>query len=195
MPWLPIYCNESDQQEILSYLNEHEEIAFIVSDGPGRWIATRRIESLEPETYCLWHIPSGPLPLLRGLMDTPGEIVNPFDGWTEIRPGADASLPYFGPANPGVIWLNIHGMKTDKLSGAPLVGLSSFGWIGNHYRIIGIPAKIETETFWKMLRKWTRKQARLVPRGGPGKLVRPEIWAFRGASDMFENGIEGAINP
>jgi hypothetical protein len=194
MPWLPIYCNESDQMELLSYLNESEEIAFIVSAGAGRWVAVKNIEILRPGRYCLWHIPSGPLPLWRGVWDAPGEISNPFDSWIEARPGADTSLPYFGSGQHGVIWLNIHGMQTDKLTETQTMGMSSFEWIGNHYRPIGNEASIQTLKFWKMLRKWIKKKAYQVPRGGPQQSTKPEIWAFRGASDMFEDGVKGAIN-
>ncbi|SFI08142.1 hypothetical protein SAMN04515618_109168 [Collimonas sp. OK307] len=194
MPWLPIYCNECDQLEVLSYLNKNEEIAFIVSAGAGRWVAVKRIEVLEPSRYCLWHIPGGSLPLFRGAKEASGEISNPFDGWVEVKSGADTSLPYFG-AHPGVIWLNIRNMQTDKLSEMRTIGLSSFEWIGNHYRVIGIGATMQTEKFWKILRQWVKKQTSQVPRGGPRQPTPPEIWAFRGAFNMFENGAQGENNP
>ena len=47
--------------------------------------------------YILWHMPGGPLPLLSP--DVQGgetSIDDPFSGWTELRPGADTRVPFFG---------------------------------------------------------------------------------------------------
>ncbi len=191
MSWLPIYANKADCAEILAYLNQSEEIAFIVANGVGRWIAVSTIEALMPGRYCLWHVPSGPLPLFRGAGETPGEIVNPFGGWLEAKSGADSSTPYFGAGHPGIIWLNIRGESVERLSGVLTVGLSSFEWIGNHYKAIGSSAKPESEKFWKSLGRWVKKHATKVPRCGPQQSTPPEIWAFHGAIDEFENGAKG----
>ncbi|MFJ9534811.1 hypothetical protein [Herbaspirillum sp. NPDC101396] len=181
--------------ELVSYLNENEEVAFIVSAGPGKWIAVPRIETLKPGSYCLWHIPSGPLPLLKASTEEDGEIGNPFDAWTEIRPGTDTSVPYFGPGHPGVIWITIRSTQTDTRSQIQTIGLSTFQWIGNHYRMIGIAPLDTTEKFWKTLSRWVKKQTRKVPRGGLSQSTRPEIWAFPEAFEMLNSGAEGAMNP
>ena len=65
MPWLPIYADEEDFTLVFDYLNQSDEVAFIVSDGPGRWRATQRIVNMDAPRFCLWHVPSGPLPLLH----------------------------------------------------------------------------------------------------------------------------------
>ena len=191
MAWLPMYLSESDLPSLQSHLNASEEIAFIVPNGTGKWIAVSSLESLVNGRYCLWHIPSGPLPLDRGPNEKPGEITNPFAGWVEARTGADTSQPYFGAGHPGVFWLGVYTKQTDRMSGEALVGLSSFGWIGNHYRIIGSAAKPETEKFWKALGRWVKKHAVKIPRGGPQQATPTEIWAFSGAQVMFENGVKG----
>ncbi len=191
MAWLPIYAAESDLPLLVSFLNSSEEIAFVVSDGLGKWKAVPTIERLRDGRYCLWHVPSGPLPLFRGAQEDPLEIENPFAGWTEVKSGADASQPYFGPGHPGVFWLKLLTRETHRMTREPLIGLSSFEWIGNHYRVLGSFAKPQTERFWKTLRLWVRKYAVQVPRGGPRNATPPEIWAFPGAQSMFKAGVGG----
>jgi hypothetical protein len=77
------------------------------------------------------------------------------------------------------------------VSDATLVGLSSFEWIGNHYKSIGSAVQPETEKSWKALGRWVKKFAVKVPRGGPQQSTPPEIWAFSGAQAMFEAGAKG----
>jgi hypothetical protein len=191
MAWLPIYAAEADLPALLAYLNASGEIAFLVSNGPGRWIAVETLASLADGRYCLWHIPSGALPLLGPSNNTPGEVENPFAGWSEARAGADSTQPYFGAGHPGVLWLNIRTRQTHAVPGKSIVGLSSFEWIGNRYMMIGSPAKAETEQFWKALGRWVKEAATKVPRGGPGQGTPPEIWAFPGAQQMFQAGASG----
>lgn len=191
MAWLPIYASEQDVAEILAHLNEAEELAFVVSNGPGKWKAVPSISSLQPGRYCLWHLPSGSLPLFKGSDIHPGEVENPFEGWAEVKAGANPSTPYFGAGHPGIIWLNIRLNGTCTLTGATTIGLSSFEWIGNHYRSIGASATAETEKFWKALGRWVKKHSVKVSRGGPQQPTPPEIWAFAGAQAMFENGAKG----
>lgn len=195
MAWLPFYAIADDVLALLAYLNSSTEIAFIVSNGTGKWIAADSLASLPDGRHCLWHVPGGPLPLFRGANESPGEIANPFLGWSEARSGADRSQPYFGAGHPGVFWLNVDLRENEAAAHEILVGLSSFEWIGNHYRMIGHPAKPETEKFWKALGRWVKRTAIKVPRGGPQYCTPPEIWAFPGAQAMFEAGAKGAPNP
>ena len=96
---LSFYANERDTEELLQWLIDQKEIAFILPDGERRWKAFDRVAlpQVVGRKICLWHVPSGPLPLLQ-----PGEqadllVENPWEGWTELRTGADPSSPYFGP--------------------------------------------------------------------------------------------------
>jgi hypothetical protein len=194
MAWLAFYAAGSDWDELLRHLNESDEIAFIISDGPGRWIAVKTLETLGGDRICLWHVPSGPLPLLHP-DGSYSSIGDPFSGWTELRAGMDRSQPYFGAGHPGVFWLNIRPQGIDRQLDTASVGLSSFEWIGNHYRIIGRPAKPETEQFWKKLKAWMKKRAIRVPRGGPLQHTKSEIWALNEALAMFNTGAVGENNP
>lgn len=97
----------------------------------NHWIAVKRLDGLPDGIYTLWHVPSGPLPLLAGngplkvrkdplgfgpsrsmtikqaLGYEDDVIDNAWAGWIEREPGADPSQPYFGPGHPGAIRLEV----------------------------------------------------------------------------------------
>jgi hypothetical protein len=190
MPWLPFYASEEDFDTLRNHVNATDDLAYLVACGPGQWKAVRSLGSIECGRYGLWHVPSGPLPLLHSGSESSSEVEDPFSGWSELRPGADSSTPYFGAGHPGVFWLNLRAGSTSR-HGVPVVGLSSFEWIGNHYRIIGKAAVPQTEASWKMLRRWVAESTSKVPRGGPTETTSPEIWAFPGAEALFFQGAKG----
>ena len=215
MQWLPLYADESDLAFIHSWLNSQEEIAFIVSDGDKRWKAVKTISELRGPRHCLWHIPSGPLPLPSappsyftdqsnawhpfGYDEPDGVVEDPWAGWQELRTGADPTQPYFGTGHPGVYWLNVH---PDSCEGHEGIGLSGFEWIGNYYRCIGRPAPECAEKWWNTLKRWIRKQATKVPRGGPGReeeymqhTANKQVWAFPSALDRIRRGCPHDVNP
>ncbi len=193
MPWLPIYANTDDFKPILEWLNQNDELAFIISAGPKRWKATTSTAELPGRRVCLWHIPSGPLPLLGSTPKSPtSSVADPWSGWDELRTGADASVPYFGAGHPGIIWLNVRVVGKWAPDG---LGLSSFEWIGNHYSLSGSPAPEVTEKFWLALRRWVKKNAKRIPREGPVDGAHPEIWAFTSAFAAFERSIGRDPNP
>lgn len=195
MPWLPVYATEDDVQLLLGLLNDDPAIAFIVGAGARSWRATSSHPALSPGRYCLWHVPSGPLPLLRPKGAIDGVVADPFAGWREERAGADPSHPYFGAGHPGVIWFNVRPTLTRPHSELREIGLSSFAWIGNWYRIIGSPAPAVTEAWWKALRRWVKKHAIKVPRGGLQEHTPPEIWAFPAAHQLLSTTAVGGNNP
>ena len=180
MPWIPFYADEGDFRVILDWLNQNDEIAFIVSDGPKRWRAVHTVPRLEDSLQiCLWHVPSGPLPLRyplpSGRIDP---ITDPWSGWTELRGRADHAWPYFGFYYVGVIWLHRRLRSEEK---PDTISLSSFGWTGNQHAKAGHSAPEATKKFWASLRSWTKMNAVRIPRSGPLDGPRPEIWAFPSA--------------
>ncbi len=81
MAWLPMYLLDKDVEFLNDWLDQEEEIAFLISNGPKTWIAKKEHNSLSDmgiqlfgdghnfaipnyAEYNLWHIPSGQLPLL-----------------------------------------------------------------------------------------------------------------------------------
>jgi hypothetical protein len=193
MPWLPLYIDEIDAADLSGDLNFDPEIAFIIPDGPGRWVARRAVERCADGRFCLWHMPSGPLPLFRGAEHPLGTVSDPWAGWTEVKGGADPSVPFFGPDDQGIIWWTVRTCST-RVDGG--IGLSSFEWIGNHFRLLGHAAAPETEAWWGRLRKRVRRRkARRIPRSGPADGPRPEIWALPSALSKIVAGVPRDDNP
>ena len=192
MPWLPIYAALEDFSEIHEWLNSSSDLAFIVPDGAGKWRALNSLPSLSLDRYCLWHVQSGPLPLVQvNPQHKDSFVTDPWNGWQELRPGADTNQPFFGN-HPGIIWLNRRPSSFRIPNG---VGLSSLEWIGNHFRIIGNPAKVETEALWRSIRRWVQKRAKKVPRNGPIDGPDAEVFAFPSALALFHRGTGRDVNP
>jgi hypothetical protein len=88
MPSLDMYLDDVDAAQLLAIYNADPDIAFIVSAGTGKWIAQRELAVVTDRSHCLWHIPSGSLPLLSAGDGPDGEVADPWLGWTELRAGA-----------------------------------------------------------------------------------------------------------
>jgi hypothetical protein len=165
MPWLPLYVDEVDAADLLGFLNSDADVAFIVADGPGRWVARRAVDVAADGWHCLWHWLTGALPLFRGAGKPDGVVGDPWAGWAEETGGADPSQPYFGVGHPGIIWWNLWTRSRRIPDG---IGLASFEWIGNYYRMLGAAADARTEAWWAHLREALKKRkARRIPRRGP----------------------------
>lgn len=197
---LPFYAVDDDFRVIVDWLNQDEEIAFIVSEGPTRWKAVRQINFHHvPKDCSLWHVPAGQLPLV-GSGEEGRVVEDPFSGWEDPRfqqrsQYADfvpSPSPYFGPGCPVVIDLSFRpkGRLVDS------VGLSNFGWIGGHYSSIGSPAPEEPRKWWDKLRRWMDKtSAKRIGRSGPMSGDDKEIYCFRGAYELFLIGTPRDENP
>jgi hypothetical protein len=193
MPSLPIYLYDDDTATILGLLNNDPEAAIIVSDGPSRWKAVASLSTLAKGRHAIWHVPSGPLPLLgKDDTDKPTWVGNPWEGWQEERSGHDTSTPYFGTGHPGVIWLNT---KNEAGGCEERVGFSGFEWIGRRYDGLGHSASAETDRWWKRLASAVRRTARKVPRGGTEGSGKPEVFAFPEAALAIQRGVPADVNP
>jgi hypothetical protein len=178
----PIYIADSDTDLILDRLNKDEQIAFFVPLDGGGWKATPTLERVDCPHYRLWHIPSG-APRVRA-PDGP-EIPDPWAGWVETRPGADTTVPYFGPGEPRTFSLKV---RLQGSSEPKNIGLSGIEWIGDHYRSIGNPAPDGARRWWNRFRSWAKRVAERVPRGGPAESGPAEIWAFPAALERLTLG-------
>jgi hypothetical protein len=203
MPWLPMYLTDPDVTLLCKWLNDDPEIAYLVpvdiTEHDHRWKATRELAFLPDGTYSLWHVPSGPLPLLGRTEHEPNAVItHPWQGWTERRPGTHPSIPFFG-SHPGIIELVIHrhgisfqGRGTTPFVALPrdptVIGMSCFGWIGNRYRAIGSPAAKATEQWWRRLRRWIMNHTVRVPRSDTGHTPPNEIFAFPAAYAAIQHG-------
>ena len=202
-----MYLLESDIEFLNDWLNQEEGIAFLIPNGHKKWIAEKthnilddlrnpskfflRLRSRSAE-YSLWHVPSGPLPLIQphkgGVTlklkkeDWKYEqvITNPWEGWTEQVTGSNPNIPYF-QRHPGIIHLTV--IPTDAYT----IYISHFGWIGNRYSVLGSEAHPATEQFWKRLRRMVKKVSTQVPRQNQSEW-RNEIYAFPNALKEIKNG-------
>jgi hypothetical protein len=194
-----MYLEAADTSLLLKWLDEDGEIAFLVGDGPGRWKAVEKLSQPVDGTHSLWHIPGPPLPLLGPkATDLGGFVQDPWKGWTERRAGADPGRPYFGAGHISNPHLNIrvrYVSPNPDRGGRDVLGMSSFEWIGNHYRAIGAATSSSTEAWWKRLRKWISKRAVKVARDGAWDGANPEIWAFPAAIEAIRAGLPRARNP
>lgn len=186
MSWIPFYADEGDFRPILERLNADEEIAIILRAGPRRWLARAQVPELPDGKYSLWHIPGGALPLLSttsARADT--TIANPFAGWTEQRMGTDDAIPYFGNI-PNVFELR---KSTGGSEFPDSIGLSSFGWLGNRYRSLGLGASAATERWWRQMQRWIKQAAvRKIPRWESPTPPAVEIWVFPSAYARIRSG-------
>ena len=215
MAWLPMYLLREDVEFLNDWLNQEEEIAFLVSNGNKKWIAKKQhdihsdigtqdfgegynFKMPNYVEYNLWHISSGQLPLLGEFKGAKlrfsktdngedGKVLDPWAGWTEIRTGANPRVPYFGSGHPGIIHLQIKKPQTNEIP------ISCFGWIGNHYKIIGSAADASTEKFWSKLRRMAKKIGTHIPRSNETDRKK-EIYAFPTAYKEIKNGRPCSLN-
>jgi hypothetical protein len=213
MAWTPMYLLREDLKYLNDWLNQEDEIAFLVSNRESKWIAKKQHDIISeigtqifedgddftiPDfvEYNLWHIPSGQLPLIGGTKlkfskedwSYDDKIFDPWTGWKETRSGANPRIPYFGAGHPGVIHLEI------KVSDHDEIPMSSFGWIGNHYKMIGNAADQTTEKFWNKLKRMIKKIGKQIPRSNATD-GKKEIFAFPAAYKEIQNGRQCALNP
>ena len=156
---------------------------------PGVGKLFHKWNDLSGRRICLWHVPSGSLPLLHPHpSDAVDVVADPWSGWQELRPEAHGGRhPYFGAGHVGVFWLNRHPSPSKDPTA---IGFSSFEWIGNRYQ----PADVSTERFWKRLRSWIIKQTVKLPRSGPLD-ERGEVFAFPSAAAKIRSGVARDSNP
>jgi hypothetical protein len=195
MAWLPMYMIREDIAILNHLLNQEIELAFLVGNGFGKWIARASHDMGEELTnrnhwqYALWHVPSGPLPIIEpgrdhtkgilfGEVVVPLTIPNPWEGWDQLR----TVTPSFGNAtSTGVFQLDISFLQRDSIP------ISHFGWIGNHYREIGYPAHPATSIFWLKLKRLIKKHTVYIPRAN-NPALKNEIYAFPEAYKAIQGG-------
>jgi len=205
MPCLSFFADEVDAKLLLKHLNSDPEIAYLVPDehtdsmpATGcRWKAVSGVERLHDGNYTLWHVPSGPLPLLTADSRT-RQIEDPWAGWAELRSGHDSADPNFGPAYPGVIrlklWARHRPYTAEELATLPavtswwdggreLLAVSKFEWSGNSEFGVEVP---QTRRWWNRLKCWLAKQAATLATDHP----HMQFYAFPSALSRLKAGID-----
>ena len=140
-----IYINETDLQILLNWINDCEEIAFIISNGENKWIVVDKLSTLKPKSILyLWHKKSGFTPSTNWFKR------DPYKGWKGPK-GADSRLPYYGPGEPSLYTLEYNPVINGNRE------RSHIGWIGNYYKSMGKPAPKVTELWWAKLKRFIKK--------------------------------------
>jgi hypothetical protein len=191
-------------------LDELREIGITLGGMPDdgyrqRWRAVPRVYDLADGSNALWHVPGAPLPLLTE--DGWEEVIaDPWQGWIERRPGADPTMPYFGPGHPALIRLDLwvrHRPFSEEERAAlwsldsrwtgqgDLLSVSDFQWIGDHYG----RAPEQTWRWWRALEGWVSENAARVgyfPAVGEdtGEDDAVTFWAFPSALAKLKDGMD-----
>ncbi len=191
-----MYIDETDLEIIRRWLNDNEELAYIIPNGRGNWIAKEKVDRLlDKKRYALWHILGGDLPLMQE-DGSSIPIMDPWKGWHHDM-STDETTPYFGPGSPQVIMLGVNIKDydlDDNKKRFDALGMSFFEWIGDHYKIIGRPASKVTQLLWKKIQHFVGKNSIKIPRTDDVK-SKPEIYAFPGAMQLIKNGMPRLKNP
>lgn len=157
----------------------------------SRWKAVRTVEALTDGLNSLWHVPAGPLPLIK--MD-PGPrplvvqfppIPDPWTGWFG-PPGFGSGCyawirlelhtrhrPYTGQERASLqeqnfFWLKDHDMLV----------VSDLQWTGGHFR----QAPPQTQRWWNRMKSWLERNAVRLH-------SNPGFWAFPSALQKLKNGM------
>lgn len=161
-----------------------------------RWKAIRAVNTLKDGHHSLWHVPAGPLPLIRmdagprPLIGPQGPqyppIPDPWTGWVGppgFGPGCHPWIrlelwvrhqPYTQEERTALPELNVFWMdKREKLV------VSGLQWTGNYFR----PAPRDTQRWWNRMKAW-------VDRTAVRLRTNPGFWAFPSALQKLKNGID-----
>jgi hypothetical protein len=188
MAWIPIYADEKDIIQIFHKLNSDPEIAYIISHGKNKWIASDRIMEQNDGMYYLWHIPGGQLKKYKKTRNGVEEawmVKNPFKGWKNAHQSDNPQIPFLG-SQPNTIEFRANTTGKDSF---PSIGMSSFGWIANRYKPIGSSAAKETINWWRRLKNWISKNSiSKIPRFGSLDGPEKEIWVLPSAYGKIKNG-------
>ena len=157
----------------------------------SRWKAVGSIDALTDGLNSLWHVPAGPLPLIK--LD-PGPlplrlqyppIPDPWAGWigppgfgsgchawirlelwTRHRPYTEQERTSLFEHN--VFWLNEYDM----------LAASDLQWTGGHFH----PAPPQTQRWWNQMKRWIDKNAVRLR-------SKPSFWAFPSALQKLKTGM------
>jgi hypothetical protein len=208
------YLLGSDIALLLDHLQDDDEIAFIVS-GPGRFLAQRQAAPIRGNKYLLWHVLSGPLPSPQPGNSPCAWITDPFAGWDRAP---ESPMPWFGVDCTTVfnlvicpttdndnVWhaelapgSRVVQRQPDPNGYGPPIGVSTIGWLGNRYNVLGAGALKTTQRWWQRFGRWVRKRAvRINPFGSLTATVPRDhgVYAFPEALSEIRRGRFRGVNP
>lgn len=86
---------------LFNALSLEPEVAFLLSVGDKRWAAVQKQAFDGDRRIGLWHVPSGPLPLLRERGQPESQIEDPFASWKKSGRALIRRLRISGPVTSG----------------------------------------------------------------------------------------------
>lgn len=159
------------------------------------WKAVRTVDSIADGYHSLWHVPAGPLPLIKRVTGPipligpqgPGfpPIPDPWAGWTGpdgfgsgCHPWIRLELwtrhrPYTQQERTVLRELNAFWLNQDDM-----LVVSDFQWTGSHFR----PAPPQTQRWWNRMNGW-------IDRTAVRLRTNPSFWAFPSALEKLKNGM------
>jgi len=160
MPSIPIFLADQDLDALSEMLGSDSEIAIISSESEAPklklWHAYDQLPLVSGKSYCLWHMPSGPVVVQGERKGDPDwiEVEDPFGGWLAYPYSNDWDLPNVGN-KPQFFTLRI---DVDDERNPGCLGLSHLSWIGSRYG----SAPPQSTKWWRSLRTRVRKRSKLV---------------------------------
>jgi hypothetical protein len=159
----------------------------------SRWKAVQIVDALSDGLNSLWHIPAGPLPLIKmdsALVPLPLQyppIPDPWAGWTG-PPGFGTGChswirlalwtrhrPYTEQERASLRELNAFWLDKEDM-----LVVSDFQWTGNHFR----PAPPQTHRWWNRMKRWVDGNAVQLP-----TKAGFSFWAFPSALQKLKDGM------
>jgi hypothetical protein len=160
------------------------EIAGTEGSNHQQWKAVRAVKALKDGKHSLWHVPGGPLPLIRaGSVPPYPPISDPWAGWTGSASFGTGCHPWIRLQ----VWTRHHPYTEQELQTLHEVNdfwahkedklvVSGFQWTGGHFH----PAPPQSQRWWNRMRGWVNRNA--IPLGAG-------FWAFPSALQKLKNGM------
>jgi hypothetical protein len=193
-----IYATKNDVDAVRKWINDEPDIAWIVKvaerENICHWKAVSAVDTLQEQTYALWHIKSGSLNITSGDRNIPDAIVSdPFAGWFQTMQRAGATSPWFGGNLPGPYFFSFAESGREAPES---LARSGFSWLEDRYKPIGKPAHPDAKLWWKKLRRFLNKSSNQVPWASATNRKRTIMaYVFPEAQLQIDQGRHRDLNP
>ena len=192
-----LYLTQEDADMVREWINAESCVAWIIpalnSTKVHSWKAVDQLDSIRQQGYAIWHKHAGALNIPSGQLSVPDDVVqDPYAGWVQKLDSAGHTEPWFGGNLPGPYSFRF---RESGVESPGSLGRSDFGWAGDHYRLIGMPAHPEARRWWNRLRRFVRSRAVGIPWPDVSGSGRTGAYAFPSAHAQIRSGRAVDLNP